>query len=89
MRSARASGWRRMLPDRGGPPDGDPGLRAAEQLVAAEGDDVGAGGDAVAQRGLLGEQRQRRESAAAEVVDEHRAALVGERRQLLQSWARR
>ena len=58
--------------DRRRPADGDAGLRAAEQLVAAEGDDVAAGGDAVRQRRLLPEQLQVGERPAAQVVDQHR-----------------
>ena len=61
--------------DRLGLADGDAGLRTAQQLVAAEGDDVGAGGHALARRRLLAEQLQVGERAAAEIVDEH--ALVG------------
>ena len=75
--------------DRRGPADGDAGLRAAEQLVAAERDHVGAGGDALLQRRLLGEQLERSQGAAAEVVDEHGAALVGERRRAPPATARR
>ena len=44
------------------------------QLVAAERDDVGAGGHAVAHRRLLGEQLELGQGAAAEIV--HQGALV-------------
>ena len=64
--------------DRGGLANGDAGLRPAEQLVAREAHDVGAGGDAVGGRGLIGEQRAQparhpRQHSGADVVD-HRAA---------------
>ena len=65
------------------PAHGDAGLGAAQQLVAAERHDVGAGGDAVRQRRLLREQRQRRQGAAAQVIDEHGVVLVRQGRQLL------
>ena len=75
--------------DRRGRAHGDAGLRAAEQLVAAEGDDVGAGGEAVARRRLLREQLQVGQGAAAEVVDQHGAALVRQRRRARRAPARR
>src|SRR5450759_4621697 len=67
-----------------GPAHGYSGLRAAEELVAAEGHDVGAGGDAARERRLLGEQRQPGQGAAAEVVDEHGVVLVGHAGELLE-----
>jgi hypothetical protein len=72
-----------------GPAHGDAGLRAAEQLVAAEGHDVGAGGHALLERRLLREELERGEGAAAEVVDQHGAALVRQRRELLHRRLRR
>jgi hypothetical protein len=66
-RSARWSGWRAAL-DEVGAADHDPGLRAAEQLVAREADEVGAGGERVARRSAR--RRSGASSARAEVVDE-------------------
>ena len=65
--------------DRVAPPDDQPGLRAAEQLVAGEADDVRARRDAVARRGLVG-------SSAAELVvrcestPEPRSSITGSSR---------
>ena len=53
--------------DQVGAPDDDPGLRAAEQLVAGEADEIGAGGEASARGRLV---RQPHERAGAEIVDE-------------------
>ena len=53
--------------DEVGAADDDPGLRAAEELVAREADEVGAFGDARRRRRLVTEVEQR---ARAEVVDE-------------------
>jgi hypothetical protein len=53
--------------------DDQPGLRPAEQLVAAEGDDVAAGGDLLARRRLA---RQ----AIGGQVDERAAAQIGGQR---------
>ena len=55
--------------------DDQPGLRAAEQLVAAEGDQVGARGERLHRRRLGGETVafERDEAAAAEVVDERQS----------------
>ena len=62
-RSARASGCRRSRVDHVGPAEQQPGLRAAEQLVAARGDQRGAG----PQRGrgvrLVRQRRQRARAA--------------------------
>ena len=56
--------------------DDDAGLGSAQQLVAAEGDHVGAGGQAVVDRGLVRERRQLGQHAAAEVVDDDQPAFV-------------
>ena len=48
-------------------PDDDPGLGAAEELVAGEADEVGPGGQALPRGGLVLEVH---EDARAEVVDE-------------------
>ena len=58
----------------------DAGLRAAEQLVAGEGDEVGAGGDRLARGGLVRQAPglQPGERARAEVLDEGQAAGVGD-----------
>ncbi len=53
--------------DEVGAPRDDPRLRPAEQLVAREGDEVGARGEALARGRLVLERRER---ARAEVVDE-------------------
>jgi hypothetical protein len=50
-----------------GAADDDPGLRAAEQLVAREADEVGAGRE---RSRADGSSLERREHARAEVVDE-------------------
>jgi hypothetical protein len=64
--------------------DDHAGLRSAEQLVAAEGDEVGAGCDGFAHRGFarqapLAHVDQR---AAAEVHHERQGARMGEWRHL-------
>ena len=58
----------------------EPGLRPADQLVAAERDQVGAGGEALGRRRLVGEAERRglEQRPAPEVVDDDRAVLVGE-----------
>ena len=56
--------------DQVGAPDHDPGLRPAEQLVAAEADEVGAGGERVARRRLVGDLDER---TGAEVVEQRHA----------------
>ena len=66
-RSARWSGWRRRRSTSVGAPDDDPGLRAAEELVAREADEVGSRGEARGGGRLVAEVEQR---AGAEVVDE-------------------
>ena len=70
--------------ERLGAPDQEPGLRAAEQLVAAEGDEVGAGGDALLHRGFVraADAAQVEQRAAAEILDEQQAARAGERAEL-------
>ena len=57
------------------PPDGDAGLRAAEELVAREGDDVRARLEARARRGLVADLDER---SRAEVVHEGEALPVRE-----------
>ena len=73
-----------QLLDELGPPGDDPRLRPAEQLVAGEADEIGAGGERLLRRGLA---RELREHAGAEVVDErqpvtprYRCELVEPRR---------
>ena len=55
-----------------------PGLRAAEQLVAAGQHEVGAGGQRALQVGLVGQQRMRPEQPGADVGDQ-RDAGAGQR----------
>ena len=61
--------------DEVGAPDDDPRLRPAEELVAREGDEVGARGEALARRRLVLERRER---ARAEVVDERQGVTGGD-----------
>ena len=58
----------------------EPGLRPTDQLVAAERDDVGAGGQALARRRLVGQPEAlgRQERPAAQVVDDDGAVAMGE-----------
>src|SRR5438128_11052631 len=58
-----------------GAADDGPRLGAAEQLVAGEADEVGAGGDALLRRRLVLEVD---EDARAEVVDERKVVPVRE-----------
>ena len=62
-------------------PDDQPRLRPTDQLVAAERDEVGAGGQALGGRRLVGEPEGGRleQRPAPEVVDDDRAVRVGER----------
>src|SRR5437763_348317 len=62
--------------------DDDPRLRAAEQLVAREADEVGAGGEALTCRRLVLEVGER---ARAEVVDERQPRALRDPRQLLEA----
>ena len=59
--------------DQVGAPDDDPGLRAAEELVAGEADEIGTRGEAAARGGLVTERHER---PGAEVVDERQARLA-------------
>src|SRR5262249_4151301 len=61
-----------------GPPDDDPGLRAAEQLVAGEADEICAGFEACAGRWLVAERHAPtgEESARAQVVHERQPMSV-------------
>ena len=64
--------------------DDEAGLRAAQKLVAGEGDEIGAGGDGFLDRRLVrqpitGEIDQR---AGAEVVDQRHLALARQRRKI-------
>ena len=68
--------------DQVGAADEDAGLRSAEQLVAGEDDERGAGGEGLARRGLVAQPRRRAvrqpraggvEQARAEVDDDRRA----------------
>ena len=73
----------RVLPDprdEVGATDDQPGLRPTDQLVAAERDQVGAGGEALGRRRLVGEAESRglEQGPAPQVVDDDRAVLVGE-----------
>ncbi len=74
MRSTRARGS-----------DDQPGLRAAQQLVAAESDDVGACGQRLARRGLVRQPviLEVHQRAAAKVGDQGQVVLVGEPGQLV------
>src|SRR2546430_10394482 len=67
-----------------GPAHGDAGLRPTEELVTAEGDDVGALTDRVADRELLSKSEAGRveKGAAAEIVDERNVVLAREGREL-------
>ena len=59
-------------------------LRPAQQLVAAEGDDVGAGGERLARRRLVRQAvvLEVHQHAAAEIGDERQLVLVRERGEL-------
>ena len=65
-------------------PDDQPGLRAAEQFVAAEGDDVRAIEQRLAHRRFGGQAPagQVQQAAAAEVFEQRQAMLVRQLRQL-------
>ena len=83
-RIARASGSLRSRAMRSARPTTKPGLRAADQLVAAERHEVGAGGQALRGHRLVREAEGRgvEQRAAAQVVDDDRPVRVGDRRQL-------
>ena len=83
-RTARASGSRRTRPIRSRATHDEPGLRAAEQLVAAERHEVRARRQAFRGRRLVRQPERRRveQRAAAEVVDDDRPVLVGDPREL-------
>jgi hypothetical protein len=68
------------LADEVGAADQDAGLGAAEQLVAGEGDEVGAVGDGFGRRGFVGQAPAGEvgEGAAAQVFDEGQAVGVGD-----------
>ena len=66
--------------------DDDPRLRPAEQLVAGEADEVGAGGEARGGGRLVADVEER---AGAEVVDEREPGSLRDPRQLLASGPRR
>ena len=72
-RSARCERMAAQPLDELGPADDDPGLRPAEQLVAREADEIGAGGEARAGSRLVADVDQR---AGAEVVDERESAAL-------------
>src|SRR6185503_157838 len=76
--------------DRRRPSNSEPRLRTAQELVAAECDDVGACGDRLPHRLFARETEARGvdEGAAAQVVDECDAALVSERPQRPVLWPR-
>ena len=80
VRAQRA--LQRMAPqplDEIGPADDDARLRAAEQLVAGEADEVGARGERLRRRRLAGQVAER---AGAEVVDERQPVPPRDRREL-------
>ena len=83
-RSARFIGFLRMRAIEILAPDDEPRLRSAEQLVAAERDDVGAVRERFARRRLVRQAvvLEIDEHAAAEIDDERHAVLVRERREL-------
>jgi hypothetical protein len=75
-RRRRVSGWALQASDHLGAPDQDAGLRSAEQLVAAEADQVRAAATLVL-HDRLGRQavpRRVEERAAAQVVDQEQPA---------------
>ena len=59
-------------------PEHETGLRSHQKLVAAEGHQIDPQAQRLARRGLLGQQRQVGQRAAAEIVDDQRVALVSE-----------
>ena len=69
---------RRTPLDEIGPPGDDAGLRPSEQLVGAEGDEVGAVGERLHRRGLAGEPRRRRPVQPGHGRVEEPAADVGD-----------
>ena len=81
-RSARWSGWRRSRLDEVGAAGDDPGLRAAEQLVAGEADEVRARGERRGRRRLALDVDER---ARAEIVDERQLVAARDRRELVES----
>ena len=64
-----------------GPPDDDPRLRAAEQLVAGERDEIRSGREACTCRGLVADVHER---TGAEIVDERQLVTTRDVRELLQ-----
>ena len=84
-RKARASGFLRICSIQSSLADDDAALRAADELVAAEADDIGAGRDALLDQRLVLEAvlREVDQRAAAEVVDHRDAVLAAELGQLL------
>ncbi len=64
--------------------DDQPGLRAAEQLVAAEGDDVGAVAQRFLHRRLFGQApaREVEQAAAAQIFQQRQIVGMGDARQL-------
>ena len=83
-RTARASGSRRIRAMRSARPTIRPACGPPTQLVAAERHEVGARREALARHRLVGEAVARgvEQRAAAEVVDDDRTVLVGDRRDL-------
>ena len=75
-RSARISGCLRARLDRRLRADDDAGLRAAEQLVAGERHEVGAGRDGLGDRRLVGQPPR----ALGRAVDERARAEIDHRR---------
>ncbi len=71
--------------DHVGPAEEDAGLGSAEELVAARGHQVGAGGQGAGGVGLVGQQRVGREQAAAQVGDQRHIMGVGQRPQLVET----
>ena len=88
-RRARNSGLRRRRVDQVGASRQDAGLRAAQQLVAAEGDQARAGGEALRDQRLLdAEGPQIGHAAAAQVLVNRQIALASQRSQLRQGGPR-
>ena len=66
--------------DRRSTADDQAGLRSAEQLVAAEQDEVGAGFDAVLRSRFVGQAELAgvEQTAAADIIDQHDSRVIGD-----------
>ena len=89
MRIARASGWRRTRSTASARPTTMPACGPPSSLSPEKQTSVGAGLDAGAGGGLVGQVGQVEQRAGAEVVDQRHAVPRAERRQLGQRRARR